>query len=652
KSLFAEGFSQRAPEELAKLLHHQDLRVRQRAQFELARKPTNRSHLIAATDPANPLVTRLHGLWGLGQLARLHKDAQAVSMLIQLSSDSHWRIRSQAAQALGDAKAANGRDVLLKLLTDENLNVRMLAAIAVGKLGQGEDVPKLIQVLEANAAGDPYLRHGAIHGLRLIAEKSGTAEDLMKFKNHPAAEVRLGLIIALRHLRNPMIAHFLGDENPELVVETIQAINDNYIEGARAALAERSDLLGKFGQTIDYRIINAIFRVGDPKGALKLMEFAENTELPQDTRVESLFQLRRWEDPPKGDHTTGKIRPISGDRSLEDHKTAIKEGLVRLFQNSDGEVLAEALITGNHFDVAPSPETQREQFLNDANLRKVRMATLKTLVKKNDPNLVEMLNTTVSSEDPEIRKASLQELSKAAPEDALKHARRLLAEKKVYDGQFTMEVLADMEHKEAARIIHTSLSELSQQPLGIRLDIIQAAKKRKEPEIKAALKAYQQSLDASDPLAPFQVTLAGGDANRGKRVFYRHGAAQCQRCHIAEKGRDGGVAGPNLGTTEKPYEMEYLLESLVLPGARVSPGYGMVSVTRKDGSIVAGLLLEDGKDIVALKDPASGERVEYKRSEIKSMTTAMSTMPPMGQILKKEEIRDLMAYLKQLSTKK
>ena len=98
--------------------------------------------------------------------------------------------------------------------------------------------------------------------------------------------------------------------------------------------------------------------------------------------------------------------------------------------------------------------------------------------------------------------------------------------------------------------------------------------------------------------------------------------------------------------------MEYLLESLLVPNARISPGYGMVSVTKKDGTILARMLLEDGKDIVALADPATQERVEYKRNEIKSMTSAMSTMPPMGAIMKKTEIRDVLAYLHSLSVKK
>ena len=649
KKIFSEGFDQRAPEELADFLRHQDLRVRQRAQFALASKVANRIHFMnAVNDGANPLTTRLHGLWGLGQLARLQEDAPSAATLVELTKDSEWRIRGQAAQALGDAKITSSREALIALCSDKNLSVRMLAATALGKLGKTEDVATLIKVLAENTSNDDYLRHGAIHGLRLIVEATGTSDELMKFKDHESKEVRLGLIITLRHLRDPRIAHFLDDKEPALVIETIQAINDNYIEGARAKLAAKTDWLGKSESPIDYRIINAIFRIGHPKGVKTLLDYAENPDIPEMTRVECLFQLRRWEKPPKGDPTTGKIRPLTGDRSIEDLKPVIKKRLAELLKKAEGEVLAEALTTGQHFGVTPGIETLREQFLNEKNLRKVRLAALKSLTKEINQALINTLNTTIKSEDPEIRKASLEALAKASKPDAIRECKRMFAEKQVFDGQVAMQVLSSIPGKESAEIIQGAITNIAKAPTGIQLDIIQAAEKRSEEGIKEALEAYRKSLDEDDPLAAFRITLDGGNVGAGRRVFYRHGAAQCVRCHIAEKGREGGVAGPNLGATEKPYEMEYLLESLIVPGARISPGFGMVSVTKEDGSIVAGLLLEDGKDIVALKDPATEERVEYKRSEIISMTSAMSTMPPMGAILKPRELRDLLAYLRSL----
>ena len=50
------------------------MRVRLRAQLTLAEDAANREILLAATKSSEPLTTRLHGVWGLGNLARLQED--------------------------------------------------------------------------------------------------------------------------------------------------------------------------------------------------------------------------------------------------------------------------------------------------------------------------------------------------------------------------------------------------------------------------------------------------------------------------------------------------------------------------------------------------------------------------------------------------
>ncbi|OYV00545.1 MAG: hypothetical protein CFE26_23860, partial [Verrucomicrobiales bacterium VVV1] len=77
RSLFAKGFANLEPAKLAELLRHPDMRVRLRAQFALAGKTENRPLFLDATKANEPITTRLHGVWGLGNLARLKKDGEA-----------------------------------------------------------------------------------------------------------------------------------------------------------------------------------------------------------------------------------------------------------------------------------------------------------------------------------------------------------------------------------------------------------------------------------------------------------------------------------------------------------------------------------------------------------------------------------------------
>ncbi|PQJ27117.1 hypothetical protein BSZ32_00435 [Rubritalea profundi] len=648
KSLFANGFDSLSPEKLAQLLQHQDLRVRQRAQFALAGSPKNRTHFVAATASANPLITRLHGVWGLGQLSRTHKDKASTENLVKLTQDEHWRVRGQASQALGFSAAQIGRKALIERLTDKHPNTRMLAATALGKLGHREDVPHLIKVLEQNSNGDAYLRHGAVNGLRLIAEANKTAEDLLKFKNHKSAEVRLGLIIALRRLAAPGIAHFLKDSDPALVIETVQAINDGYIEGARAALAAQTQLVGTSSVPIDYRIINSIVRLGNPKGILSLLAMAENEKLPDDSRIECLFQLARWEKPPAGDPTTGKIRPITGDRSLETVRPQITKSLERLLDQANGKVLAEVLKTGNKFGVSTSQETLRAQLLNDDNIREVRLAALKNLLNNKDSKLIKTLQKSLRAKEPEVRRSSLQALTKLSSKVALKESQRMLESKSPFDRQIAIRALASIKDKKATASILAMLKTIENQPIEVHLDIIETAKAAGDPGLTKALEAYEAKLSKDDPLAAFQVTLAGGDIGKGRAVLYGHGAAQCTRCHKADPNRKGGVAGPDLKNAGKKHNAAYLLESLILPNARIASGFGMVSLTMKDGSLLAGMLAKDTPESITITSLADGKESTHLRKDIASVSQAMSTMPPMGHMLTKKEIRDLIAYLQSL----
>ncbi len=652
RKLFADGFEKLGTGKLGKLLHHIDMRVRMRAQFTLAAQGDTHPIFLAATAAENQVVTRLHGVWGLGQLARQHKSAQAAASLAMLADDPSWRVRGQALQALGQADAKSMskamRDILAAHLNDANANTAMLAAIALGKAGHADDIPKLIELLVRNDDADAYLRHGAIQALQTIVVASDSADTLLQFKNHPSAAVRRGLVITLRRLKHPAIAHFLKDKDDSIVIETIQAINDAYIEDARPALAQLTHWLGKSTPMIDYRIINAIFRVGGHDGARQILKLLTDKSQSPDVRMECLFVLNRWEKPPIADPTSGKYRPVSGDRDLSALRPEIIRVLKELLDQAEGMLLADVIRTTKDFKIKIPSATLATHLSNPKNTTAIRLIALDSLLSQNDPRLPELLSKSLNDGDRDVRVKSFATLAKLDPGAAIEQARKILVSNETYDIQQALATLATMAHADAGPILLDQLQRIKQQPAAIQLDIIEAAALRKEPEIAKALKDYHASIDTSNPVNAFRVTLEGGDVGRGRRTFYNHGAAECTRCHKGSRDRRGGDAGPGLWNVGKLYDREYLLEAMVSPAAQIAPGYGTISLSMNDGSIIVGRLAKQDDKRVTITDDATQKTTEYDRKLIKKMSAPVSIMPPVAYILSKKELRDVIAYLASL----
>ncbi|MEM1443059.1 MAG: c-type cytochrome, partial [Verrucomicrobiota bacterium] len=148
------------------------------------------------------------------------------------------------------------------------------------------------------------------------------------------------------------------------------------------------------------------------------------------------------------------------------------------------------------------------------------------------------------------------------------------------------------------------------------------------------------SYASSDANAIFHLGLQGGNPAKGKVVFQNQGA--CLQCH--KIGKDGGVQGPDLSEVATRLSREQILESIYNPGAEITPGYGMTTVSLKGGDSVVGRLSNDAKDhllVVGLDNKPT--RIE--KSDVDTVAPPVSAMPPMAAALPPKDLRDLVAYL-------
>ncbi|MEZ4852552.1 MAG: c-type cytochrome, partial [Bacteroidia bacterium] len=179
----------------------------------------------------------------------------------------------------------------------------------------------------------------------------------------------------------------------------------------------------------------------------------------------------------------------------------------------------------------------------------------------------------------------------------------------------------------------------------LQLDVLMAVEESQFENLKEKKANYEARKKEEGLLSEFAMTLQGGNSDRGRRIFYRNNSAQCIRCHRIQG--NGGEVGPELTHIASVISREEILTSLIDPSARIAPGYGTVEVILKDDSKVIGILEKVSNTSITL-NPPSGEPLEIKLKDIKERKNYPSGMFSMKDVISKEEIRDLVAYLVEL----
>lgn len=290
KTLLAENFGPRTESALGELLNNADMRVRQKAQFELAKRGAKGADVFsAATKQTTNQLARVHGIWGLSQLAR--QDAQYAQRLLPLLQDSDPEIRAQAAKWLGDVRYKAAGPALLPLLTDANSRARFFAAEALGRIAHEPAVAPIIRLLEANNDEDVYIRHAGSLALARI----GKAEPVVALAKHPSRAVRIAAVVALRRMSHPGIAQFLTDSDEFIVTEAARGINDDLsIPQALPALGNLLADTRFANEALIRRAINANLRVGTPEALQNLIRYAGQKGAPAPMRAEAMDALSTW----------------------------------------------------------------------------------------------------------------------------------------------------------------------------------------------------------------------------------------------------------------------------------------------------------------------------------------------------------------------
>jgi putative heme-binding domain-containing protein len=133
-----------------------------------------------------------------------------------------------------------------------------------------------------------------------------------------------------------------------------------------------------------------------------------------------------------------------------------------------------------------------------------------------------------------------------------------------------------------------------------------------------------------------------GNAARGERI-YHSATMTCVQCHAI--GGAGGKLGPDMSTLGASAPLDYVVESVLNPAAKVKEGYHGVSYTLTDGGAVVGVPFEENAQNVRIRMPG-GIEMDVPKAKIKSNEVIGSLMPAgLVEGLSEEDKINLFAFL-------
>jgi quinoprotein glucose dehydrogenase len=278
----------------------------------------------------------------------------------------------------------------------------------------------------------------------------------------------------------------------------------------------------------------------------------------------------------------------------------------------------------------------------------VRIETLKALDTLKDERLDRAVQLALDDREPTLRTEGRRLLAKRKPADAVASLEKALESGPTIERQGALAVLGDMKDPAADALLGRWLEKLlaKQAPPEIQLDLLEAAAKHSTRDLNAQLAKFEAARPMNDHLAKYRESLAGGDAESGRRIFFYKQDAQCLKCHKVEG--VGGEVGPELKGIGTRQNREYLLESIVTPNKQIAKGYESVRISTKKGLEIVGIIkAEDAKE-VKLMTP-EGRLLTIAKDQIDERRAEKSAMPEdLLKYLSKSELRDLVEFLAEL----
>jgi len=634
-ALLRDGLTALPPEEWPALLEHAHPLVRLRARRSLTELGYQESlDIFARTARRSPaLPARLNALWGLAALGRT--TPMLLNEVVLLLTSAEPDVRALAVQIMGESGSEAAVPDVLPLLRDPAAEVRVEAAIALGRLRTGVAAGDLTTAIHSCGGSPAPLRDALIFAL---TRTHSPAELAAAARETASPYVKTAALTALRRLRAAELADFLDDSDPSVVRMAGRAIFHQRVLPGYAALAAVLEKCAIVPELVEEKFIRcalaSALRTGTSEAAAAVAAFAAlpADKLPAPLRAAALETLAAWDAPPAFDPQHRRHDPplprLHGraraylDR-LEPGKAAPKPdaaSLVKAFETKELSSVRRAQALQQLADVQPAKALEVARGLLPGHGTAALRAEARTLIMRLDTAAsYTQLSETLAAGSPQEMRAVL-----------------LLAQR--FDTKQSDVFWTGM----GRNLIEGKLDP------AVRLEVREGLELRDvvtRGPYRRILEAADAALDeAADPLARWRLCETGGDPDKGRVVFETSRAINCTACHSLH-GR-GGTSGPELDRVASRLTRDQLLASLVQPSAFIAAGYSQVTLTLQDGTEVSGILRKRDDTTILFATPQGPRHINA--DAVQSLSPPVSPMPSAATLLTPREIRDLMAWLETL----
>lgn len=442
---------------------------------------------------------------------------------------------------------------------------------------------------------DPFVRHTAVMALA----KGRYHEQLMATAQDPDPDVRLGVLLALKHANHPhtelLAQKFLMD--PSLEIRRMAMVWAGtsgksglkpYVHNALQAGELTSALFETYLETL--KLLQPAFLEAYRK---KDQEVSKN--IPRNLPENFIATIVEDPDQPAKMKTVALKylkRPMEQKRVLldllkkEKNETVQVELIRTLMQVPDAEV-AEHLL-----GICTDP--------NQPAL--LRAEALLALSRQPVPDWQQLL-PLLHSEDENIRLEAARYLQSRTSEEEVKSTMQGLLNKEGYENNAAF-----------------------------------------RQQLVLAVRGQNPERPANHELDKWQELLDGpGDRERGRRVFFSN-SALCSTCHAVDN--RGGDLGPDLSNVGQSKDRRGLISSILLPSEEISPEWQGWYIKLNDGTLYEGRQIDVGNDDIKLFVQGRGF-VSVDKKDVSDYGLVPSSLMPEGleQRLTDQDLKDLLAFL-------